>query len=581
MQKIAKALFVVVALILASHSIVGLPSLIVFPSYVLLLLLMVFLTQKEKLRLADRVLLILGISVLTSLSYALVPFYVADRFPDANYINQLIRNYKAIGKVITGIGTNQAYDYSYYPFEEVLMMILSEVSGVLNTLILRLFPFFNTLFLIIVWTCIYKTFLEPKEVYVALTIALTSFHLLVVFTRPLHPTFGLMFTSLLFLVWTARNAYMGRARKIDTLVSSIFIIAIVLYHNTTALLISTLFILSLLLIIVLNFLNKLPFPKLKNNGWKFSNGIKRRREIFYYIVLMLATYFAWNIYIAWNFFKLNIVIAIIEYIHMILSHEVIPLEILFGFSKGMKINIVGFNEFATQLAIMKTRIGYSSLALYLLLSGVMILKYMLCNASLSQNKKTKHVANIFVLLSLSSALVILFGALTWSYTFARDYYWRFYSYYFLFSSPITVFMLTRFRSFKQSVKPIIIFAILLNSILWMPSSSLGIDMPCEFSDPRFGMTQAIVLSKFIHDKYDERYIAGTRFVYNIIGPLSERWVTKVIYLESDYLTFINQKKNIPTIISITESLIIGFQDYSFRKYNILYNSNNFVMLIGT
>jgi hypothetical protein len=581
MQKIAKALFVVVTIILASHSIIGLPSLIVFPSYVLLLLLMAFLTQKEKLRLADKVLLILGISVLASLSYAFVPFYVADRFPDANYINQLIRNYKATGKVITGMGTNQVYDYSYYPFEEVLMMILSEVSGVLDTLILRLFPFFNTLFLIIVWTCIYKTFLEPKEVYVALTIALTSFHLLVVFMRPLHPTFGLMFTSLLFLVWTARNAYMGRAHKIDTLVSVIFTIAIVLSHNTTALLISILFILSLLLIMILNILNKLPFPKFKNIGWKFSNGIKRGREIFYYIVLMLATYFAWNIYIAWGFFKLNIVIAIIKYIHMILSHEVIPLEILFGFSKGMKINIVGYNEFATQLAIMKTHIGYSSLALYLLLSGIMILKYMLCNASLSQNKKTKHVANLFVLLSLSSALVILFGALTWSYTFARDYYWRFYSYYFLFSSPITVFMLTRFRSFKQSVKPIIIFAILLNSILWLPSSSLGIDMPCEFSDPRFGITQAIILSKFIRDKYDERYIAGTRFVYNIIGPLSERWVTKVIYLESDYLIFINQKKNILTIISITESLIIGFQDYSFRKYNILYNSNDFVMLIGT
>jgi hypothetical protein len=580
MQKIAKALFVVAALILAYHSIIGLPSLIVFPSYVLLLLLMAFLTQKEELRIADRVLLILGISVLASLSYALVPFYVADRFPDVNYINQLIRNYKAIGKVITSIGTNQAYDYSYYPFEEVLMVILSEVSGVLHTLILRLFPFFNTLFLIIVWMCIYKTFLEPKEVYVALTIALTSFHLLVVFTRPLHSTFGLMFTSLLFLVWTARSTYMGRARKIDTLVSSIFIIAIVLSHNTTALLISSLFILSLLLIIILNILNKLPFLKFKNIGWGFSNDIKQRREIFYYIVLMLATYFAWNIYIAWNFFKLDVVIAIIKYMHMILSHETIPLEILLGFSKGMKINIVGFNEFANQLAIMKTRIGYSSLALYLLLSGIIILKYILCNTSLSQNKKTKHVTNLFVLLSLSSALVIMFGALTWSYTFARDYYWRFYSYYFLFSSPITAFMLMRFRSFKQSIKPIIIFAILLNSILWMPSSSLGIDMPCEFSDPRFGMKQAIVLSKFIHDKYDERCIAGTRFIYNVIGPLSERWVMAVIYLESDFLTFINQK-NIPTIISITESLIIGFQNYSFHKCNILYNSNNFVMLIGT
>jgi hypothetical protein len=60
----------VTALILAYHSIIGLPSLIVLPSYALLLLLMAFLTQKEKLWIADRVLLILGISALASLSLA-------------------------------------------------------------------------------------------------------------------------------------------------------------------------------------------------------------------------------------------------------------------------------------------------------------------------------------------------------------------------------------------------------------------------------------------------------------------------------------------------------------------------------
>jgi len=578
MRKIIKSLFIAVALTLIYHTIIGLTSLIVFPSYILFLLLIALLICKDELRTVDKVLLILGICVLASLSYALVPFNVADRFPDANYIDQLIRNYKALGKVMTGIGTNQAYDYSYYPFEEVFVVILSEISGTAHTSILRLFPFFNTILLIVVWLSIYKNFLEQKEAYVALTMALTSFYLLVFFIRPLHPSFGLIFASLLFLIWTVRSTRTSSIYNINTLIDVIFITAIALSHNTTALFLSLLFILSLSLLTVLSMF---PIIKYRNLVLKFSIDANiKRRVMLYYVIVMLMIYLTWNMYVAWNFFKLNIITAVIKYMYMVLSHEVIPFEILFGFGKGIKINIISFSELATQLAIMKTRIGYASLAVYLLLSGIIVLRYMLGKVPLLHNKKVKDIADLFVLLSLSSATVILFGLLTWSYTFIRDYYWRFYSYYFLFSSPITTIVLMKSKLLKHNIRSIIIFIILLNSILWMPNPSLGIDMPYELSDPRSGIQQAIALSRFIHDKYHEGYIVGTRYVFNVIGPLSEKHIVSVIYSVNDFCTFANNRKRTPIILSTIEALIVGIQYHDIIKYNILFNSYQFLMLIN-
>jgi len=59
-------------------------------------------------------------------------------------------------------------------------------------------------------------------------------------------------------------------------------------------------------------------------------------------------------------------------------------------------------------------------------------------------------------------------------------------------------------------------------MLWMPNPSLGIDMPYELSDPRADMYQAIALSMFLRENYYNTYIIGTRYVFNVIGPLSDK-----------------------------------------------------------
>jgi len=220
--------------------------------------------------------------------------------------------------------------------------------------------------------------------------------------------------------------------------------------------------------------------------------------------------------------------------------------------------------------------GYISLLLYLLLSGIFILKRLLGISSQDRDNKGGNIHYIFDLLALSSAIIILFGLLTWPQTFVRDYYWRFYTFYFLFSAPTFIHALSR-SSIKYIIKIIFIYTILLNSLLWMPNPSLGIDMPYELSDPRADMYQAIALSMFLRENYYNTYIIGTRYVFNVIGPLSDKWVTSVIYSEDSFLNI--RVKDVPIAMSTIENTLIGLSDQYIYKNGIIYMSDQFLMLL--
>jgi hypothetical protein len=166
--------------VLIYHVFYGLPALVVFPAYLVFLLAMSFLglhnRQREGSEIIRLVCLILGLIIVAWMSYALTPFQVPDRLPDANYIDQLVRIYGEQERVVSGVGTNEAYDYSFYPFFEAFVLLFSKISAIPHELVLRFFSILSVTFFFIVWLSIYRRLLGHADALVASVIALTSFH---------------------------------------------------------------------------------------------------------------------------------------------------------------------------------------------------------------------------------------------------------------------------------------------------------------------------------------------------------------------------------------------------------------------
>jgi len=494
------ALFIIIVFILMYHIYYGLPSIVVFPAYLGLLLLLSFIVNNqqnhlnnEKIKIyADPILtsIIIGLSTLVLLSYALTPFYIADQFSDASYIDQLLRIYAEHGRIFSGAGTNEAYYYSFYPFFESLGLALCEISGIPSTVMLRAFPIVYILLLIIIWASVYKALLGRAGSYLAVLIALSSFHLIVVFIRPLHPSFALIFASLVFMIWSIELR--SKSTFSNMIIVFLCVLAIVLGHNTTALLLTIL----LIIVIIMSVLGKLLPLKIT---FSISYG-----KFIYFIVLLIIVYFAYNTYVATFFFETGTLQALVSYISIALSRESLLPTVIYG----IKTNVVGGNWLTIKIYEAKKHVGYVSLLVYLLVSGIVLLRCDIGHSKTTRRDKRNGIYVTFISLSLASALIILLGLLTWSQTYARDYYWRFYSYYFLFSSPVLVNYLLGSHFFKGKTKSILIFVLVLNSILWLPNVSLGTDMPYEFSDPRAGALQAIHLSTYLHERYEQHYIFG-------------------------------------------------------------------------
>lgn len=561
-------LYSVASSLMTYHIIIGLPAVIVLPAYFVLLLILVSLVQyryrKDKLNTTDTTVFILGLCILASLSYALVPFDVSDRFPDANYIYQLLGIYDAQGKIVPMVGTNEAYYYSLYPLFEVFVLSLYRISEIPYVFILRFFSIFSTVFFYITWISIYKKVLSRTNAYIAVIIALTSFHFLVFFTRPLHPTFALMLASTMFLSWAIGSQDSADIKVF--IISSILIFSIVLAHNTTGLLLGSLLVITLSLILIGRVLLK------RFNIFNFTYGIHVERRIFYIALLMVATYFVYNAYIASEYFGGPVIRSLINYLELILSREITLPEIIVG---RVRYNIISPNEMTIYVYAFRGRLGYISLASYLVLSGTFILRRVLSVRSSYNSDKASAIYYILDLLAISSALMILAG-LTWPYDI-RDYYWRFYSYYFLFSAPAFTFAISRIS--RKFLRVAIILFILLNSILWLPSVSLGVDMPYDFSDPRIGLRQAISLSSYIREKYGDYSISGTRVIFEVVGAFSEKWVyPATIYSEKDFVTAI--ERGIPVVLSMIESKLIGLYEDNLHNYYIVYNSQQYLMIVS-
>jgi hypothetical protein len=105
----------------------------------------------------------------------------------------------------------------------------------------------------------------------------------------------------------------------------------------------------------------------------------------------------------------------------------------------------------------------------------------------------------------------------------------------------------------------------------MPNPSLSIDMPYDLSDPRTDMYQAIALSMFLRENYYNTYIIGTRYVFNVIGSLSDKWVTSVMHSEDSFL-------NIRVTI---EKALIGLSDQYIYKSSVIIMSDQFLMFLKT
>ncbi len=563
------ALFTTMIFILIYHIYFGLSSIVVFPAYLGLLLLLSFIVNNQqtnfnngKTRIhVDTTLtsIIIGLSILALLSYALTPFQIADHLPDANYIDQLLKIYAEHGKIFNGAGTNEAYYYSFYPFFESLGLAFCEISAIPSTVMLRVFPIVNILLLIITWVSIYKTLLGRDGAYLATLIALTSFHLIVVFIRPLHPSFALIPTSMVFLIWSIELRRKSNYFS-NMIIVFLFVLAIVLSHNTTALLLAMLLIIA----IIMSILGRLLPLRITS---PVSQG-----KFTYFIVLLIIVYFMYNTYVAAFFFKTGVLQALVRYVSIALSRE----SLLPTVAYGIKTNIVGGNELTIKIYEAKKYVGYVSLLVYLLISAIILLRNGTHRPEITRKYMGNSIYGIFISLSLASALIILIGLLTWSQTYARDYYWRFYSYYFLFSSPVLVNYLLGSHFFKKKIKSILIFMLILNSILWLPNFSLGTDMPYEFSDPRAGALQAIHLSTYLHERYEQYYISGSRYVFNVIGPLSNKVVYMLISSDDEFFV---APKDMPIVISIIEASMIDLNEHYKYEGILVYDSGLFSVII--
>jgi hypothetical protein len=103
-------------------------------------------------------------------------------------------------------------------------------------------------------------------------------------------------------------------------------------------------------------------------------------------------------------------------------------------------------------------------------------------------------------------------------------------------------------------------------------------MPYQFSDSRIGLQQATYLSSYIHEEYYDQYISGTRVVFNVIGPFSEKWVYSTIYSEKDFTLAL--EKNTLVILSPLEAKLIGLNESNLYNHSIIYNSRQYLMLIS-
>ncbi len=540
--------------ILLFHINNGLISLIVFPTIIITLLLTILLLVNANSNFIKYVIIINVATTMAFLSYSLVPYSVADRYPDANYILQLVKLFSAEKRIMLGTGTNAAFDYSFYPLFETWLIILSYYNNIDPVYIMRTYPIFSIFYCFITWVSIYK-FISRQIYSEAVFVSLLSFHFSTFLIRPLHPAYAYMLFSLLFLIFVVG---MSKGYNFNFLIMSTLVIAgIVVSHNTTSLILIAIFIVFFLVYVALDrFLRFTPF-------------INRTvmRKVLLALLLILIVFLLYNLYVSTHFFSKGTLGSLISYLSYVLRGDVLPFDVIFGVRKPIDIELLAPSFLGWIIDRGRIFLGYFGLALYFivfLFVAIHILFYKYLH-------NFSSVSSLLFILSLSIILLLIVTTFTWPAFYISDYYWRFYSYFFFFSSPFVILYIYKLR---KRIAIVLFFMILLNTFLWKPSLAFGIDTPLELSDPRVGIKESVVLASYLAERYDGSLIEGTRYAFNIIGPLSVK-TTITVYSDKD-LGMLNIKgvKDYLYVFSSIETKILQIS-INVNERNLLYNSGNF------
>jgi len=539
--------------ILLFHIDNGLTSLIVFPTIIITLLLTILLLVSSHSNFIKYIVISNVATTIAILSYSLVPYSVADRYTDANYVFQLVKLFSAEGRVMSGVGTNQSYEYSFYPLFEIWLIILSYYNNVEPVYIMRIFPIFSTFYYFITWIAIYK-FIN-RQIYIeAALVSLLSFHFSIFFIRPLHPSYAYMLFSLLILFSLIS---ISRGYNFNFLIQSMVIIGIVMSHNTTALiLIVTLMLFFLVYTVLYKYLRIIFF---------INSMIIRRLSLM--LLLILIAFLLYNLYVSTYFFGKGTVSGVITYLSYVIKGDVLPFDVIFQFRRPINIDLVVHSFSGWIIDRGRYYLGFFGLALYL----IVFLSVTICVLFNKCSLNFTSTSSFFLILSFSISLIIVVNTFTWPAFYISDYYWRFYSYFFFFSSPFVVWLIYKLR---KRIAIVLFFMILLNTFLWKPSLAFGIDTPFELSDPRIGIKESVVLTSYLAERYDGSVIVGTRYAYNVIGPLSIK-TTILIYSDKD-LGMLNIKgvKDYLHVFSSIETKMLQIS-INVNERDLLYNSGKF------
>jgi len=540
--------------ILLFHINNGLTSLIVFPTIIITLILTILLLVNSTLNYIKYIIIINVATTIAFLSYSLVPYSVADAYPDANYILQLVNLFSAEKRIMLGAGTSEAYDYSFYPLFETWLIILSYYNNINPVYIMRMYPIFAIFYYFITWVSIYK-FISRQIYSEAVLVALLSFHFSTFLIKPLHPTYAYMLFSLLFLIFVIS---ISRNSNFDFSFTSILVITgIVVGHNTTGLI---LIVTIMLLFLVYIGLNKLL------GFTSFINYIIMKKVL---LISSLAfiIFLLYNLYVSIYFFGKGTLGGFVSYLSYIIKGDVFPLDVIFGVRRPIDLDLHAPSSWGSLINRGRIFLGYTGLALYLivfLLVAIRILshKYIYNFTSIS---------SLFFMLSFSLILLLVVTTFTWPAFYISDYYWRFYSYFFFFSSPFVVWYLYKLR---KRITIVLFFVILLNTFLWKPPHAFGVDTPFDLSDPRIGIKESVVLASYLAERYDGNVIVGTRYAFNIIGSLSGK-TTITIFSDKDLeMPYIKGVRTYLFVFSNIEKKLLRISTNVNERY-LLYNSGEF------
>jgi hypothetical protein len=338
--------------------------------------------------------------------------------------------------------------------------------------------------------------------------------------------------------------------------STFVITGIIMSHNTTGLV--------LIVTLLLFFLVYIGLDRLL--GFTFFIDSQTMRKVLLIFFMILIIFLLYNLYVSTYFFSKGTLGGFISYISYILRGDILPLDVIFSFRRPVSIESLAPSFLGWVIDRGRIILGYIGLAIYFI-----VFLFVVVHIFYKHSFNFNSVSSLFFILSLSIILLLIVSTLTWPAFYISDYYWRYYSYFFFFSSPIVVMYIYKLR---KRIAIFLFFVILLNTLLWKPSLAFGVDTPFELSDPRIGIKESVVLVSYLSERYDGSVIVGTRYAFNVIGPLSGK-TTITIYSDKDLeMPNIKGARTYLFVFSSIETKMLRIST-NVNEGNLLYQSGKF------